>query len=436
MGTTTDKRKSYRTRWYQKHPKYWFKRGRERPAGRRRELEVVRIGPGAADGRPPVRIFLGTEPMQARAERVFVWSVKQFADPTRNYEIHLMKDLEGFERDSWTTGFTNYRYAIPYLAGGRGKAIYNDVDQIYLHDPSEMFDLDMQGKAILIVEQGETSVSLFDCAQMATWWKVEEARTPLKRKHFLDIIDRERLWGVLPAQWNARDNEFTAKDAKCFHFTTLRTQPWRPFPDQLRYEPHPEGEAWFALERSADEARFNAFSREIPSSRFAEAVARGGNGAPSGAGDEKRHDAEIAKLASATGAKTALDCSAPASGGARAWRGLTVTQSPRAPFAEPVTGRFDGVAAIDSVSRLPEEDIPWALDELFAAADRFVYVAVVCDAERVVGAGAPLPADWWRLQMELAANRTPGRRWRLAVSNGAGAKAQIHGASTDEAAAA
>ena len=46
----------------------------------------------------------------------------------------MMKDLDGFDRRGWKTGFTNYRYAIPSLGGHKGRAIYNDVDQIYLGD--------------------------------------------------------------------------------------------------------------------------------------------------------------------------------------------------------------------------------------------------------------------------------------------------------------
>ena len=86
----------------------------------------------AASGYPPVRIFLGSEPAQHRAERVFLWSIERVRDPGRVYEIWLMKRLRGFRSAGWTTGFTNYRFAIPHFAGGAGRAIYNDVDQIYL----------------------------------------------------------------------------------------------------------------------------------------------------------------------------------------------------------------------------------------------------------------------------------------------------------------
>ena len=45
-----------------------------------------------------VRIFLGTQPAQQRAERVFVWSILRHRDPGRRYEIYLMTDLARFDR--------------------------------------------------------------------------------------------------------------------------------------------------------------------------------------------------------------------------------------------------------------------------------------------------------------------------------------------------
>lgn len=431
MGKPKDTRKKFKTRWYHRHPKYWFRKDRPRPAGHRLAPEIVRIDPveGVTPSeKPPVRIFLGTEPLQARAERVFVWSVLKQRDPARAYEIHLMKDLVGFDRTGWTTGFTNYRFAIPALAQSAGRGIYNDVDQIYLADPSEMFDLDMGPASILCIEEDETSVALIDAGKMAPHWRVSDAqRGGVKRDFFLGIMNGRSLYGQMDAEWNARDNAFTADRSKCFHFTTLRTQPWRPFPDQLRYEPHPEGEVWYQLEREADAARFTSFTRERPGSNFAAAVARGGNGAPAAAGPERRHQSEIGKLVATTAAKTALDYSAAApDGAARSFRGVETTARPSssAPFAAPVSGSYDGVVAIDALSGIPEEDVPWALDELFAAARGFVYVAVALDPSRPVGGAAPLPPEWWRLQMELAANRNPGLRWTLLTAEGSSVQVQ------------
>ena len=47
--------------------------------------------------KPTVRIFLGSEPAQYRAERIFIWSVECHRDPGRRYEIYLMKELAGFD---------------------------------------------------------------------------------------------------------------------------------------------------------------------------------------------------------------------------------------------------------------------------------------------------------------------------------------------------
>ncbi|MFC3695129.1 hypothetical protein [Chenggangzhangella methanolivorans] len=442
MGKPADTRKKFKTRWYHRHPKYWFRKDRVRPAGHRSAPEVVRLDPEPGvtpSDKPPVRIFLGTEPLQARAERVFVWSVRKHRDPARAYEIHLMKDLIGFDRTGWTTGFTNYRFAIPALAHSKGRGIYNDVDQIYLADPSELFDLDMGDASVLCIEPGETSVALIDAPRMAPHWRVQDAQGGMKRDFFLEIMNGRGLLGLMGPEWNSRDNEFTADRSKCFHFTTLRTQPWQPFRDQLRYEPHPDGEVWYALEREADAARFNSFTRERPGSGFAAAIARASNGAPAAAGSERRHQSEVAKLIAGTGAKTVLDYSAVApDGAARSFRGAETSARPAgALFAKPVSGSFDGVAAIDALSGVPEEDVPWALDELFGAARRFVYVAVAIDAARMTGGAAPLPPEWWRLQMELAANRNPGLRWTLLTADGSGLSSiQVHGGAPSVAAAA
>ncbi len=134
-----------------------FQRRRDRcrdASGMRAKPERIVLGVKAGvepSPKPPVRIFLGTEPAQYRAERIFVWSIEQTRDPSRVYEIHLMKELAGFDRRKWLTGFTNYRFAIPHFAGGRGRAIWNDVDQVFVTDPAELFDMDLAGHGFLTV---------------------------------------------------------------------------------------------------------------------------------------------------------------------------------------------------------------------------------------------------------------------------------------------
>jgi len=448
------KETKFKTYWYHRKLPYWFKKGRERADGVNDGPEVIRfdVAPGVTpNGKPPVRIFLGTENAQYRAERIFIWSILQVRDPARVYEIHMMKDLKGIDRTGWKTGFTNYRYAIPTLAGCQGRAIYNDVDQIYLRDPGEMFDLDMKGAGILGVTKRETSVMLIDCEKMAQHWLMDDIYADKRHKHFRTVTHDNGLWGELPGIWNARDDEFSADTCGCFHFTTLQTQPWQPFPDQIRYRPHPDGAVWFDLEDAADRAGFTVFTKERPSRRFGELLEQyrimheEGEKNLGLASEEtfsgislRKHINPVAKLAAETGAKTILDYGAGKASLYEAYPGEPLESRFRShaawpgakvvcydpgfePFATPYEEGCDGVISTDVLEHIPAEDIAWVLDEIFQAARKFVYVVAACYPARKTlpnGQNAHCtlePPAWWQGQLELAARRNPGIPWVLAT---------------------
>jgi hypothetical protein len=452
MAKKFKKESQFKTRWYHRMPRYWFQKDLVRPDGVHETPEVFRLDveKGVKPNRkPPVRIFLGTEAGQFRAERVFVWSVMQVRDPARVYEIYFMKELKGYDRTGWKTGFTNYRYGIPAMAGGKGRAIYNDVDQLYLADPGEMFDLDMGGAAMLCITERETSVMLIDCEKMINFWTLDHAQHGKKHSFFRETVHDNKLWGRLPSVWNARDDEFTADKSKCFHFTTLQTQPWQPFPDVLRYEPHPDGEVWFSRERAADAAGFNIFTKDKPSRRFGELIdqyklLRGGDaGALSHSASAlfeqtslALHEAEIRQLLVDLGAKSVLDYGIgidtkyqPATGEAgkgsiktrAAWPGVHVTchDSIQQTFEVAATKKFDAVISADVLQHVPDEDMGWVLDEMFKVAKHFVYAAVSsASATHALPNGMPAPCtvqplEWWKGQFELASKRCPGVRWRI-----------------------
>ncbi len=112
MAEQLKKEAKFKTYWYHRKLPYWFRKDRDRAAGVNDRPEVFRIdvAPGVApNGKTPVRIFLGSENAQYRAERIFIWSILQVRDPARVYEIYLLKDLKGIDRTGWKTGFTNYR---------------------------------------------------------------------------------------------------------------------------------------------------------------------------------------------------------------------------------------------------------------------------------------------------------------------------------------
>jgi hypothetical protein len=354
----------------------------------------VRTG-AVPSGKPPVRIFLGTQDEQYRAERVFFYSIEQVRDPARVYEIHVMKNLAGFARKGWRTGFTNYRFAIPDFAGRTGKAIYNDVDQIYTADPALLFDLELEGHGYLAVSASDTSVMLLDCARMAEWWNHETAMTQSKGQLLAKVKEQPGLWGALDGGWNARDMEFVEGRSMLLHYTAMHTQPWHPFPRDYAYRPHPLGEVWCRLERAADAEGYQVFTRQRPSPMFAGLVAQSGSASRPAA-----VPAAMEKLGEALRVDSvlSLDPAVLASGGP--------------------AQRFDAVIAADLLEQMPGEDIPWILNEMFTRATKLVYVAVRCHAgEDSAEDRCIREPGWWREQIAAAARRYPDVVWRLDAVN-------------------
>ncbi len=345
----------------------------------------------AGDTRPPVRIFIGTETGQARGERVLVWSILKHRDPKRAYHVYLMRELAGFDRRFWKTGFSNYRYAIPAMAGGAGRAIYNDVDQIYLADPAELFDLPLGDGGAAMLNDGDTSVMTIDCARMAPIWPAALARSG-RRKHraFLALIDAAGLRTPLPPEWNARDKEYRAGQSKLLHFTTLQSQPWRPFPNEISYIPHAHGALWEGLEAEADAQGFTIFTNTNPSPEFAVAAARPAQPLPA---DRFLRNAER------LGVRSVL-----ALGGGDLAGAATATPLALADALAGAPHAADAAIALGTLDAMPEDDIPWLLDSLFKAATRLVYVEVRHGVR---------DARWWRQRLTAAGKRTPGVPWTL-----------------------
>ena len=89
------------------------------------------------------------------------------------------------------------------------------------------------------------------------------------------------------------------------------------------------------------------------------------------------------------------------------------------PFAADVEGPFDGVISTDVIEHIPEPDIAWFLDDMFAYASLFVYVVAACfPAGKKLPDGSNAhctirPPQWWNEQLKLASARNPGVRWVL-----------------------
>lgn len=406
--------------------------------------------------KPPVRIYLGTEPAQLRAERVFVWSIKKVRDPSRVYEIYLMKDLLGFDRSKWTTGFTNYRFAIPHFTQGQGRAIYNDVDQIYLEDPATLFDMKMGNHGYLAIGEAETSVMLLNCTCMAKVWSLSDAQHLPKKKILANTLAIPNLYGPLQAEWNARDEEYSPGKSKVFHFTTLHTQPWRPSPKTFVYENHPFAEVWMSLEQMADSEKFQVFTKHHPSQQFREWRTQGASFSEHSVSAEhvdskqplssqstleEQHRKAIEAFAEKADASTVLLYEGEGRrNGHRQFASPTQELSINREIKNTVQwerynlrgeeglqtteAQYDGVVCLNWLNHIPDEDIPWVLDDIWAKARQFVYLALPCSLpslrERMFPSLSSSTSnhtiDWWKERIQTAARPHPHIHWTLATA--------------------
>ncbi len=88
-----------------------------------------------------------------------------------------------------------------------------------------------------------------------------------------------------------------------------------------------------------------------------------------------------------------------------------------APYAKLPVGKFDGVICTDVMEHLPEEDLPWILDEIFGYANRFVFLAIALyPAEKRLpnGENAHItlkPAEWWDELLREVSRGHPSLLW-------------------------
>ena len=384
---------------------------------------VLGVKPGVAPSpKPPVRIFLGTQPEQYRPERVFFWSVEQVRDPSRVYEIYLMKGMSGYRRTwLWNTGFTNYRFAIPYYAGYQGRAIYNDVDQTYHADPAELFDMDMGDHAVLAVSRTDTSVMLMDCERMKQFWTLEKAQSLRKYPLIAAVQEQEGAYGLFDESWNVRDTAYIPGHTRCYHYTILHYQPWRPLRERFYYRPNKEGGSlWCGLEADADRAGFQVFTASRPSQHFDQILESQGEALASNFAPTMLADMS-ADLITATSATSVLEVAGTCSAEDAKQRQLTdlVREMRSAHLRE----TFDGIVLSADLSLWPKQDLPWILDELFARAGRFISGTVhVAEANKGSRSSRRLAmakaGEWWSWALGAASAHYPEVCWRFALAPG------------------
>lgn len=419
--------------------------------GYRQSPVLLRLNPEpgiAASSQPPVRIYVGTESKLYQAERLLVWSILKVRNPARSYEIYLMKDLKGFQRRGWDTAFSGYRYAIPTLSGRTGRAIYNDVTQIYLSDPADLFDCDMNGAAVLSFGSRTSSPMLLDCEKLSIVWTIQDAKAKQRHADFDKQVHVLNYWKKLPSRWESHDLRSRSAKTNVLYRTDLAAQSQQSITDMINSSSFSD-RYLDAMERAADTAQFRLFTEDHPSARYKQLLGfyetMHEQGRPETGHDAKQtfsgvsltdHIDPVAHIVKLAKANTILDFGSgkaklyddapdyPANSRFKTipgWGNAVVTcyDPGYQPFSDPVEGQYDVVISTDVVEHIPEEDIAWVLDKIFAYATQAVYVVAACyPAQKHLPDGTNAhctlqPPEWWVGQMQQSARLHPAVNWTL-----------------------
>jgi hypothetical protein len=192
-------------------------------------------------GEAPVRVYVGSQEEQMLAVKVLAHSIRRHASMTVEvYPLHRAGVEFARPRDSknWPrTPFSFQRFAIPMLAGHKGRAIYVDSDMQVFRDIRDLWTLPFDGAQLLAAEappkgasrRPQFSVMLLDCENLEwTPESVVEALDSGRLSYEQLMFDMALAKKVAPAishHWNSLER-FDPEKTCLLHYTDMQTQPW------------------------------------------------------------------------------------------------------------------------------------------------------------------------------------------------------------------
>jgi hypothetical protein len=277
----------------------------------------------------------------------------------------------------------------------------------------------MGDHAVLAVSRTDTSVMLMDCERMAKFWTLEKAQSLRKYPLIAAVQAQQGAYGLFDESWNVRDTAFIPGHTRCYHYTILHYQPWRPFRERFYYRPNKEGGSlWCGLEAAADRAGFQVFTASRPSQYFDEILETQSRALENDFAPTLLADM-AADLVTATSASNVLEVKGSCPAAEAKQRQLTdLVREMRS--AQP-RETFDGIVLSADLDLWPKQDLAWILDELFARAGRFIVGTVrVAEADRGSRRSRRLAmakaAEWWGWALGAASAHYPEVCWRFALA--------------------
>ncbi|MBI2718303.1 MAG: hypothetical protein HY245_02030 [Rhizobiales bacterium] len=202
-------------------------------------------------------VFVHTNGKQIAGAIVAAHSLKRNSRYPDDFDVRVIKqedfaffkEFEGRQflraggRRSWKNddlqSFTPTRFMPPELMGYQGRAVVIDPDVFAIGDVTELFNRDMQGKAIMAKGRAghngrgdyiASSVMLLDCAKLKHWNVKNQFADLFAGKldydNWIALASEPReTIGFLESEWNDFDRLTPA--TKFIHNTKRRTQPWK-----------------------------------------------------------------------------------------------------------------------------------------------------------------------------------------------------------------
>ncbi|MEO8325590.1 MAG: ELM1/GtrOC1 family putative glycosyltransferase, partial [Nitrospirota bacterium] len=291
----------------------------------------------------------------------------------------------------------------------------------------------------LSIAQNDSSVMLMDCTKLAKVWSLDAAKFEKKNRLLQRALNVPNLWGKLEPEWNARDEEYRPGHSKVLHYTALHTQPWHPLPKQFVYQNSPEGNVWIKLEEQANRAGYQLFSRTRPSLQFKELMIQASLRQPFPAGSPPIHgviDFRGLDEHIATGeVKTCLWCHLGGQANDISQDNRPKASGPDSPAITPYdlchqtpdslpAQTFDLVYSASELQWIPDEDIPWVLDEIFSLANSLVFVQVQANESwhpmpgKTHSRGIQRNFEWWVSHIHTTSKRYPKIHWKFVSREG------------------
>jgi len=194
-----------------------------------------------------VRIFVGCDPnhCDAESQAVLEWSIRKHATaPVEITWMMLSQDpaspFYGWDTRTWATTFSGFRWAVPYLAGYEGLAVYMDSDFIVLSDVVRLVTEEAPWGRYVATGIGGRAwrmcCSVWDCARARDHLpSIGQMRGESAWHGRLNQRFRvEELVQPFAGDWNNLDgrNGKPLSQIDALHYTRMSTQPHLPYAKQ------------------------------------------------------------------------------------------------------------------------------------------------------------------------------------------------------------